>query len=160
MPRRSAWSSRAAGVAAVLMLVAACTGPGDGPQPLTATTDLAGDHEVPPVTTAASGTATATLEGSTLTIGGTFSDLSSDLLSVAGSPAHIHQAAPDANGPIVGNLDVGSDDDRNGSLSGSLELTSAEQQAFRDGLLYVNVHTADHPGGEIRGQFEPIGPAN
>jgi hypothetical protein len=149
-----------AGVAAVLALAAACGRPGGEPQPLAATTALSGDQEAPPVTTGASGTATATLTGSTLEVEGSFSDLESDLNPVQGSPAHVHQAAPGDNGPIVGNVDVDSSDQRSGTLSGSIELTAAQQQAFRDGLLYVNVHTVDHPGGEIRGQFEPLGPAN
>jgi hypothetical protein len=147
-------------VVAGLALVVACAQPPEDPQPLTATTVLAGDNEVPPVTTAASGTASAELDGSTLTVGGSFIGLSSDLQPAAGAPAHIHQGRRDENGPIVGNLDVDSGDQRSGTLSGSLELTAAQQQAFRDGLLYVNVHTANYPGGEIRGQFEPLVPSD
>ena len=43
-----------------------------------------------------------------------------------------------------------------GVLSGTHTLTSAELQAITNGLAYVNIHTALHPGGEIRGQIVPL----
>jgi hypothetical protein len=38
-------------------------------------------------------------------------------------------------------------------LTGTATLTSAELRAFKKHLLYVNVHTAKNPNGEIRGQL-------
>ena len=37
-------------------------------------------------------------------------------------------------------------------VSGSVTLTDDQAKALRSGKIYVNVHTAADPGGEIRGQ--------
>jgi hypothetical protein len=34
-------------------------------------------------------------------------------------------------------------------------LTPVQLQAYKAGNLYVNVHTEEHPGGEIRTQLKP-----
>lgn len=86
--------------------------------------------------------------------------------------AHIHLAPQGENGPIAvwlypseppsilipgrsdGILAVGTilEEDLVGPLTGMSmdDLVSA----MREGLAYVNVHTIDFPGGEIRGQIE------
>jgi hypothetical protein len=38
-------------------------------------------------------------------------------------------------------------------LSGSVTLTADQAKALESGKIYVNVHTAANPGGEIRGQI-------
>lgn len=47
-----------------------------------------------------------------------------------------------------------------GVFTGSVTLDAAQLAALVDGLIYVNIHTAGHPGGEIRGQVlaDPVGP--
>ena len=35
------------------------------------------------------------------------------------------------------------------------KLTPEQLKAYSDGLLYVNVHTAENKGGEIRGMVAP-----
>lgn len=137
-------------VGAGLLVLAGCGG-----ERYVAVTSFSGNAEVPPVTTGAQGTVTATLEGNTLTINGAFSGLQSDLHTVEGSAAHIHNGAMGTNGPIVFNLDVTTTDRRSGSLSGSKELTKEEQEAFKLQRFYVNVHTMNNQSGEIRGQFQP-----
>ena len=122
-----------------------------------ATSQLSGTNEAPnPVTTSAAGTATATLDGNDLTVTGGFNGLQSNLMDVSGSSVHVHRGASGTAGPIVFNLTVTSTDMRNGTFTGSKSLNSDEQEEFRKGLYYVNVHTANNPGGEIRGQFVPI----
>jgi hypothetical protein len=117
---------------------------------------LSGSQEPTPVTTSATGTATAELDGDTLTVNGTFSGLSSDLTPVAGSPAHVHKAARGQNGPVLFNLNVTpGTDNRSGSFTATATLSEADREDFREGLLYVNVHTTNNPGGELRGQLEP-----
>lgn len=116
------------------------------------TTQLAGANEVPAVTTSASGTASATLDGDELSVSGTFSGLSSSLYEESGSAAHVHQAPPGENGGIVFNLTISGD----GSFNGTKKLSDAEQEAFKAGRFYVNVHTENHKTGEIRGQFATI----
>jgi hypothetical protein len=120
---------------------------------------LAGENEVPPVATPASGEVDTTLDGDVLTVSGAFSDLEADLLEVSGSSAHIHRGDVDENGPIVFNLDVTSADARSGTLAGTFELTAAQRMLFEEGLLYVNVHTELNPAGELRGQLSPEQPS-
>jgi len=40
-------------------------------------------------------------------------------------------------------------------FSGSATLSPADAQEFLAGEMYVNVHTKDHPAGEIRSQVVP-----
>lgn len=129
---------------------------GCGGAPYIATTQLSGNNEVPQANTSASGVATATLDGSELTVQGTFSGLLSNLSEVSGSSIHVHKGAVGVAGGIVFGLKVTTTDQRNGSFTGSQKLSSEDQEAFKAGQLYVNVHTSGNPGGEIRGQFIPI----
>jgi len=138
-----------AAVAAGLLLLTGC-----GSDKAEAT--LTGAEEVPAVTTSATGNVTAELDGDDLKVDGTFSGLSSDLAPVAGSAAHVHKAEKGVSGPILFNLNVTPNaDGRSGTFSATATLSDADKDAFRDGLLYVNVHTTNNPGGEIRAQLEP-----
>jgi hypothetical protein len=40
-------------------------------------------------------------------------------------------------------------------IKGETTLSPADAQQFAAGDWYINVHTKDHPGGEIRGQVMP-----
>lgn len=104
---------------------------------------LDGAQEVPAVVTAATGTATFTLNpDDTLTYAVTTTGLS-------GIMAHIHLGAPGVSGDILINLTGGPTD-----WSGTTAPLSVDQLAYlRAGSLYVNVHTAANPLGEIRGQI-------
>lgn len=120
-----------------------------------ATASLLGANEAPAVTTAATGTSQANLDGDVLTVTGSFSGLESDLITVSGSSAHVHEAPAGQAGPIVFNLNVTSSDNRSGTFTGSQTLTQAQRDAYLAGRYYVNIHTVNNPGGEIRGQFVP-----
>lgn len=63
--------------------------------------------------------------------------------------AHIHKAAKGKPGPIVVALCAPC---KNGQ-TGTSTITAAMVKAFKKHLLYVNVHTAKNPSGEIRGQL-------
>jgi hypothetical protein len=140
-------------VATISALLTACDGDGGGgsggggPQGFTAT--LSGSDEVPPVTTTGTGSVTATLDGTTFSLSGSYSNLSG-----AATAAHVHTGAVGVNGPILFNLTAaegvyaGS-----GTLSGTQSLTSDQINTLNTGGLYVNVHTAANPNGEIRGQL-------
>jgi hypothetical protein len=43
----------------------------------------------------------------------------------------------------------------NGTLTGSTEITEAQEADLLAGLWYVNIHTELNPAGEIRGQVVP-----
>ena len=143
--------------------------------PITFTATLSGDQEAPPVTTAASGTATLTLnEAQTrleimVTLSGLDLDGSQTLDAGDNVVAmHIHAAPPQTNGGVVfGRL--GPNNDRNGDLAidpvagtvfsawdlleGNNTTLSEQLSALLQGNLYLNFHTPDHPGGELRGQI-------
>lgn len=120
---------------------------------------LSGDNEVPPVPGTATGGLTATLESATLAVSGTFGGLASDVDLSIRNGAHIHQAAPNANGAILFELaTVLTADRRGGSFAnGANQLTLPPEalSALFDGDLYVNIHTVDNPGGALRGQLLP-----
>jgi hypothetical protein len=113
----------------------------------TFTAAMTGAQEVPPVSTAASGNAEATYDrnSSTLSYRVAYSGLSGPATA-----AHIHgPAGPGANaGVVVPFTNVGSS-----PITGQVKLTPEQFNQLASGQLYVNVHTAAHPGGEIRGQL-------
>jgi CHRD domain-containing protein len=136
------------------LLMAGC-----GNDTYVATTQLAGGNEAPtPVSTSATGVATATLDGDELSVTGTFSGLDSPLHEVSGSAAHVHIGDVGVAGDIVFNLTTTTTgtDSRTGSFAGKMDLNDDQQTAFKSGRLYVNVHSENHPMGEIRGQFVPV----
>lgn len=111
-----------------------------------------GASENPPVTTAASGRGAVIVDPATRGISGglTFSGLT----PIPGGH-HIHQAPagnPTANGPVIIGL-VLSPDGASATVPAGTVLTDAQYAALLAGELYMNVHTAANPGGEIRGQL-------
>ena len=107
---------------------------------------LVGEQEVPPVKSAGAGTGTIII--------GTDKSVSGSVTStgIAGTAAHIHEAAPGKNGPVVVSLTKDGD---TYAVPAGAKLTDAQFKSFQAGNLYVNVHTAANPGGEIRGQLKP-----
>jgi hypothetical protein len=109
---------------------------------------LEGRQEVPPVSTSATGYARIFLNESagTFTFRVVFNNLSSTQTA-----SHIHVGAIGVAGPIVINLgDVGG---TSGVIVGSGTITPAQIAAMRQHQYYVNVHSTNNPGGEIRGQI-------
>jgi hypothetical protein len=108
---------------------------------------LAGDQEVPAVTTTASGTGTITVNddksvsGSVMTKG------------INASAAHIHEGAKGKNGPVI--IPLTKSGDNTFTVPAGTKLTDAQMESLKSGNLYVNVHSAANPGGEIRAQLGP-----
>ena len=113
---------------------------------------LSGDQEVPAVTTSASGSGTVSLDGSTVTVTGSFSGLTGDYAA-----SHIHGGARGENGPVVVALAPTVDADMRGAAweagTNTFEVSTTFADSIRAGLAYVNVHSAAFPDGEIRGQI-------
>lgn len=125
------------GAAAVLSLGAAASGQVFGIL-------MNGNQEVPPVPTSATGAGTAVVNAATneVTLNVAFSGLSSPQTA-----AHIHQAAAGMNGGVIIPLPNGS------PITGTFAMTDAQEAAMLAGNTYVNVHTTNFGGGEIRGQL-------
>jgi hypothetical protein len=66
--------------------------------------------------------------------------------------AHIHKGAKGKAGNVLVPLCGGKPACKSG-LTGSFTVTAALKTLFKKHLLYVNVHTAKNPNGEIRGQL-------
>jgi hypothetical protein len=108
---------------------------------------LSGAQEVPPVASAGSGNGSITVSADQSVSG------SVTTMGVEGTMAHIHLAAPGANGPVI--VPMAKTADGVWSVPAGAKLTDAQYQSFKDGNLYVNVHSATNRGGEIRGQLKP-----
>jgi hypothetical protein len=130
---------------------------------------LLGDNEVPPNNTAGTATFQMQIDTSTTTI--TFT-LTFSGLSGAPSVAHLHFAPTNVAGGVMIFLCGGGGQPScpaatSGTISGTIttanvvgptaqgiaagDLTSA-LEAVGEGLSYANMHTANFPAGEIRGQ--------
>ncbi|GAB2952628.1 hypothetical protein GCM10027048_17260 [Hymenobacter coalescens] len=110
---------------------------------------LSGGQEVPPVITSATGLGTFNLsqDQTKLKFRIVFSGLSGPA-----TLAHFHTGAVGVAGPVIVDLAPF----RTGNLiEGEITPTAAFLTALTAGQIYVNIHTAANPGGEIRGQVLP-----
>ncbi len=117
------------------------------------TAKLTVSQEVHDVTSAAKGTGVFTLHGNELRFSVTVEGLSGPIVA-----AHFHHAPTGQNGSVVHGI-IG---DLKGNTaygvwraSDAQPLTPELIAALMTGRLYVNVHTANYPGGEVRGQIVP-----
>jgi hypothetical protein len=125
-----------------LAVIAACA----SMAAMSETVPLAGSNEVPPVTTTATGTAD-------ITIGADRSVKASvTAKGMTATASHIHMAAAGANGPVI--VPFTKSGDNTFSAAADAKLTEEQFAAYKAGKLYVNVHSAKDPGGEIRGQLK------
>ncbi|MBI2753269.1 MAG: CHRD domain-containing protein [Betaproteobacteria bacterium] len=108
---------------------------------------LSGDQEIPPVTTAGTGTGTLVV-GADKSVSG-----SATISGMSVTVAHIHEAPAGKNGPIVFPLTKTSD--AVWTVPAGAKLTDAQYESYKAGNLYFNMHSAAYKGGEIRGQIKP-----
>ncbi len=108
---------------------------------------LSGSQEVPPVTTSASAIASVTI-GPDGSVSGTITTTGID-----GTMAHIHEGAIGQNGPVI--VPFVKTGDHFWSAQPGAKLTDLQLESFKNGNLYVNVHSAANKGGEIRAQLKP-----
>lgn len=96
-------------------------------------------------TIAGSGSVTATLKGSTLTVTGTFTGLKTPATVV-----RVHRGPRTAmRGPAIGDLTATAA--TSGSISGSIELTKEQVDDLAAGRLYVQLHSQKAPDGNLWG---------
>lgn len=130
-----------AGMTAALLFAA----PSAFAEMMTFKADLKGAAEVPPVDSAASGSADVTVDTDAKKISWT---VKAEGLSGDPTAAHIHGPATAAeSAPPV--IDLSS-----AIMQGSADITGAQWADLQAGKYYLNVHTAKFPDGEIRGQLE------
>lgn len=91
------------------------------------------------------GSATAILDGSELTIAGSYGGLQG-----AANAAYLHESpVTGVRGPAILDLDVSGGVE--GSIAATLELTPEQVAALRDGRLYIQVHSEAAPDGNLWG---------
>ncbi len=120
--------------------------------PVSVTIPLTGAQQVPPVTTPATGSAKLTYDSAShvLTWSVTYSGLSTPV-----TMAHFHGPAPEGKNAGVLIWISKKGEAVASPIKGEVTLTEAQATQMLAGDWYVNVHTSDHPGGEIRGQVVP-----
>lgn len=170
---------RAAALAAVALSVLALAGCGDDDDTDVSATEPATESSTVPSVTSPTApgevgatTLTATLSGSKevpgpgvadgvgsaeLTIKG--DEVCYDLKATMGeepTAAHVHQGADGASGPVVVDLSPSFEPGESAFLAAACTTPAAGQAAklaADPGGFYVNIHTAEHPDGALRGQL-------
>ncbi|HEX8734851.1 MAG TPA: CHRD domain-containing protein [Pyrinomonadaceae bacterium] len=109
---------------------------------------LNGAQEVPAVATNATGYGRVVLNESAGTISFTvvFNNLSSNQTA-----SHIHTGAIGVSGPVT--INFGAVGGTSGTITGTAPITPAQIALLRAHQFYINVHSANNGGGEIRGQL-------
>lgn len=107
---------------------------------------LGGAEEVPPVSTPAKGSGTITVKDDMSVAGSVMTS------GMEGIMAHIHHGAAGKNGPPIVTMTKSGN---SWMVPEGSKLTGEQYRAFKAGELYVNVHSAMHKGGEVRGQIKP-----
>ena len=117
------------------------------PSGATYTAQLSSGQEVPTNSSTATGSGTVTLNAAETQI---MVNMSFSGLGSAQTAAHIHGLAHvGVNAPVLFNLGTGT------VTNATFAVTPAQVANLKKGLMYFNVHTANFPGGEIRGQILP-----
>ena len=134
----------AAALAGAMAIVAGC----QSMAPMMAGQEIAlsGANEVPAVATSASGTGTVTINADRTV---------SAKVTVTGMTAtasHIHEGAAGANGPVI--VPFTKTGDNTFAAPDGAKLTESQYASYKAGNLYVNVHSARNPGGEVRAQLK------
>lgn len=112
---------------------------------------LNGAQEVPAVTTTSAGTADLNFDDVANTLTGTVEVTMKDGAEV--QAAHIHVAECGKSGSIYKDLVVNTPFNGIIAIDPPINLDADRIKALNEGRLYVNVHTKEFTGGEVRGQI-------
>jgi hypothetical protein len=107
---------------------------------------LTGSNQVPPITSPASGSGTVTVNSDRTVVARIV------VVDMTPTAAHIHQAAPGANGPVI--VPFVKQGDNTFVAPEGAKMTEDQYRAYKSGNTYVNVHSAKNPGGEVRAQLK------
>lgn len=157
---RLAWLA----AAAALLLIGGCASTGastatkatpsalnPNPMPGAATAPpvmtLSAAQEVPPNPSTASGQSTVAIGPDKMVTG------SVKVTGMAPTMAHIHEAQQGMNGPVI--VPFTKTGDATFAPPPGARLTDAQYASYLAGKLYINVHSATYPGGEVRVQLKP-----
>ena len=112
-------------------------------------TDIAlnGNQEVPPVQTSAKGTGSVQIDHD----GNVSGRIATS--GITANQAHLHVGFRGRNGRVL--MPLARDGDNAWTIPAGTKLTPEQYNFYREGNLYVNVHSTAHPDGEIRGQVVP-----
>jgi hypothetical protein len=119
--------------------------------------EMNGAQESPANNSKATGKASFEVEGTKL-------EFSIEVKDLSGPPtmAHVHVGAAGVAGPPVYTFNLGSKEASGTIAKGDIDLTKdastgvtadSLKTLLKNGSAYVNVHTANFPDGEIRGQI-------
>jgi hypothetical protein len=136
-----------AAIGTTALLVFSLAGFSSGALAETVKVVLSGDMEAPPVKTTASGSGTITVNPDK-TISGSVATTGVDA-----TMAHIHVGPMGKPGPVAIPLEKKGAHDW--AVPAGAKLSDEQYQSFKSGNLYINVHSAAHKDGEIRGQLIP-----
>ena len=134
----------------LLVAASSCEDDEDDPKPQYSISGTAtGGQEVPPVETPGNGT-----------VSGNYNSVTNELryniswtnVKAAPSMMHFHgPALPGENAPPIVNI-MNFTAATTGTASGTATLTDAQETDLLNGRWYYNLHTPNHPAGEIRAQ--------
>lgn len=111
------------------------------------TTSLSGVQEVPRVQTDATGNAALTIDTEAMVLSIHVNTMGLDTANAS----HIHRGLAGTNGPVAIGLMQDPDNVRHW-FTENVELEASDMEDLNNGYYYVNVHSPEHPPGEIRGQ--------
>ena len=97
-------------------------------------------------TISGAGSVTAELTGNALTITVRFSGLSSGVTA-----AHVHNAPVARRGGVAFSVDLGGASGTAGEIIDTVTLADDQVDELRGDRYYVQLHTENNPGGELRG---------
>jgi hypothetical protein len=120
------------------------------------TINLSGLNEVPSNLSSATGSGIASYDPIT---GDITVNLSFAGLSTPATASHIHLGAAGLNGPVIVSFLSVTPAATSGTINGTFLFPNADLANLLAGDTYFNIHDAEFPGGEIRGQLVPNAPS-
>jgi hypothetical protein len=131
-------------LASILILVASCSKDSEDPKVIFKAT-INGASETPANASTATGTATLTYNRNTKIF-----EIVVNFTGIEATNAHIHKGAIGVAGGVVFGFTAPVTSPINYT---SPALTVSQDSALNANLYYVNIHSAEFPAGEIRGQL-------